>query len=66
MNIINNDEDQESQNVDECRQLHDWLEGKEAIQIELKSLAKRKVFGPIVQTPTNIQPVGYWWVFVQK
>ena len=39
---------------------------KEAIKTELRSLAKREVFGSVVQTPTNIQPVGYRWVFVQK
>ena len=66
MDIINNDEDQEPHNVDECQQRHDWLQWKEAIQIELKSLAKRKVFGPVVQTPTNIQPIGYQWVFLRK
>ena len=57
MDIIRNDEDQEPQNVNECR--HDWLKWKEVIKTELRSLAKREVFGPVVQTPTNIQPVGY-------
>ena len=32
MNIINNDEGQEPQNVNECRQRHDWLQWKEAIK----------------------------------
>ena len=64
MNIIRNVEDQEPQNVNECRHRNDWLKRKEAIKKELRSLAKREVFGPIVQTPTNIQPVG--WVFVRK
>ena len=35
-------------------------------KIQLKSLAKRKVFGLVVQTPTTIHPVGYRWAFVQK
>jgi len=39
---------------------------KEAIQAELNSLAKREVFGPVVQTPKGVSPVGYKWVFVQK
>ena len=45
---------------------NDWLKWKETIKTELRSLAKREVFGPVVQTPTNIQPVGYRWVFVRK
>ena len=57
--IINNDEDQEPQNIDECRRRNDWLKWKEAIQTELKSLAKREVFGPVVQTPKDIKPIGY-------
>ena len=64
MDIIRNDEDQEPQNVNECRHRNDWLKWKEAIKTELRSLAKREVFGPVVQTPTNIQLVGYRWVFV--
>ena len=36
------------------------------MQIELNSLTKRKVFGPVVQTAEDIKPVGYKWVFVQK
>ena len=27
---------------------------------------KREVFGPVVQTPQGIKPVGYKWVFVRK
>ena len=40
MDIIRNDEDQESQNVNECRHRNDWLKWKEAIKTELISLAK--------------------------
>ena len=32
----------------------------------LESLNKRGVFGPIVQTPIDVSPVGYKWVFVRK
>ena len=39
---------------------------KEAIQAELNSLSKQKVFGPIVRTPKGVMPVGYKWVFVCK
>ena len=52
--------------MNECQHRNDWLKWKEAIKTELRSLAKREVFGPVVQIPTNIQPVGYLWVFVRK
>ena len=54
MDITSNDEDQEPQNMNEFRCRNDWLKWKEAIQTELKSLAKREVFGPVVQTPKDI------------
>ena len=66
MDIMRNDEYQEPQTVNECRKMNDWLKWKEAIQIELNSLTKQEVFGPIVQTPRNIKPIGYKWVFVKK
>ena len=34
--------------------------------MELNSLKKRDVFGPIVRTPYDIKPVGHKWVFVRK
>ena len=36
------------------------------MQAELHSLIKRDVFGPVVQTPASIKPVGNKWVFVRK
>ena len=66
MDIIRNDEDQESQIVNECRKMNDWPKWKETIQTQLNSLAKREVFGLVIQTPGNIKPVGYKWVFVKK
>jgi hypothetical protein len=39
---------------------------KEAIQAELNSLAKREVFGPVVQTLEGVSPVGYKCVIVRK
>src|SRR5690606_7736635 len=39
---------------------------KEAINVELNSLKKRNVFGPIIITPYDVKPVGYKWVFVRK
>ncbi|KAL6335659.1 hypothetical protein AAG906_032841 [Vitis piasezkii] len=47
MDIMRNDEDQKPQTVDECQKMNDWPKWKEAIQTELKSLAKQEVFGPI-------------------
>ena len=66
IDIISNDEDQGPQNMNECRLRNDWLKWKEAIQTELKSVAKREVFGPVVQTPKVIKLVGYQWIFVRK
>jgi len=39
---------------------------EKVIHAELESLAKRKVFGPVVQTSEDIKLVGYEWIFVQK
>ncbi|GKE07280.1 putative RNA-directed DNA polymerase [Tanacetum coccineum] len=39
---------------------------EDAMQAELNSLNKRKVFGPIVTTPRDVKPVGYRWIFVRK
>ena len=36
------------------------------MQAELHSLIKRDVFGPVIQVPTSIKPVGNKWVFVRK
>ena len=66
MDIMRNDEYQELQTVNECRKMNDWPKWKEAIQTELNSLTKREVCWPIVQTPGNIKPIGYKWVFVKK
>ena len=64
--ILKEDDDHEPRSVDECRSKHDWSKWKEAIQVELDSLAKCKVFGPIVPTPNDVKPVGYKWVFIRK
>ena len=52
--ILKEDDDHEPRNVDECRSKHDWLKWKEAMQVELDSLAKRKVFGLVVPTPDDM------------
>ena len=66
LDIIQNDDDPEPQNTNECRQRNDWPKWREAMQAELHSLIKRDVFGPVVQTPASIKPVGNKWVFVRK
>ncbi|KAL5703065.1 hypothetical protein ACHQM5_028201 [Ranunculus cassubicifolius] len=63
--IIESD-DIEPRSVEECQRRADWPKWKEAIQVELDSLAKRKVFGLVAPTPPDIKPVGYKWVFVRK
>ncbi|KAM1091208.1 hypothetical protein ACFX19_018934 [Malus domestica] len=45
--------------VNECRCRMDWSNWKQAIQVELNSLAKRKVFGPVALTPPYVKPMGY-------
>ena len=66
LDIIQNDDDLEPQNTNECRQRNDWPKCREAMQAELHSLIKRDVFGPVVQTPASIKPVGNKWVFIRK
>lgn len=64
--IDHESDDPDPRSILECQKRHDWEEWKKAIQIELLSLNKRNVFGPIVTTPENINHVGYKWVFVRK
>ena len=66
LDIIRNYEDPEPQNAEECQNRNDWPKWKEAMLVELNSLMKREVFGPVVQTPKGIKFVGYKWVFVRK
>jgi len=66
LDIAKEDEDLEPKSIDECRRRVDWPKWKDAIEDELKSLERRKVFGPVVQTPMNVKPVGHKWVFVRK
>ncbi|WJZ84460.1 hypothetical protein VitviT2T_004063 [Vitis vinifera] len=64
--IITNDEDPEPRNVEEWQHRNDWPKWKKTIQVQLNSLTKREVFRPVVQTPEDVKPVGYKWVFVRK
>jgi hypothetical protein len=50
----------------ECQQRSDWTKWKEAINSELSSLAKRKVFTSVIPTPPRIHHVGFKWVFTRK
>ncbi|KAM1851176.1 hypothetical protein ACFX13_015279 [Malus domestica] len=52
-------DDTEPRSVDECQRITNWSNWKQVIQVELDSLAKHKVFGPIVPTPPHVKPVGY-------
>ena len=64
--MINESEGLEPKSIQECRQRKYWPKWKDTIEAELNSLAKREVFGPLVQTPINVKPVGYKWVFMRK
>ena len=64
--IMEENEDPEPTSVDECRKRYDWPLWKDAMNAELKALAKRKVFGPVINTPNGVRPVGSKWVFVRK
>ncbi|KAL0802974.1 hypothetical protein Bca101_058150 [Brassica carinata] len=66
LEIIEDDEDLEPTSINECMKSKDWLKWKEAINVELNSFKKRRVFGPILRTPYDVKPVGYKWVFVRK
>ncbi|CAN1250021.1 Copia protein [Linum perenne] len=66
LNVINENEDHEPKSMNACKQREDWPKWKDAIEAELHSLEKRKVFGPIVLTPKGVKPVGNKWVFVRK
>ncbi|GJY78501.1 disease resistance CC-NBS-LRR class family protein [Tanacetum coccineum] len=64
--IMSGDDDPEPKSVIDCQSRPDWGKWKDAMQAELNSLNKRKVFGPIVTTPRDVKPVGCRWIFVQK
>ncbi|GJS92894.1 retrovirus-related pol polyprotein from transposon TNT 1-94 [Tanacetum coccineum] len=64
--IVNGNDDPEPTSVIECQTRQDWNKWKEAMQPQLNSLNKRKVFGRIVLTPEVVKLVGYKWVFIRK
>ena len=55
--IIQNNPDPKT--MAECKKRSDWNKWKEAIQAELASLTKRKVFSSVMPTPSKIFPVGF-------
>ncbi|KAL1208246.1 Retrovirus-related Pol polyprotein from transposon TNT 1-94 [Cardamine amara subsp. amara] len=66
LELMDINEDPKPTSILECTQRSDWIKWKEVINVELNSLRKRNVFGPIIRTPFDIKPVGYKWVFVRK
>lgn len=60
------EDDNGPKTMEECRHRNDWTSWKGAIQVELDSLNKRGVFGPISPTLIGVKPVGYKRVFVRK
>jgi Reverse transcriptase (RNA-dependent DNA polymerase) len=61
-----NEENYVSKTPEECMHRNDWPKWKDALKTELDSLEKRNVFGPVILTPKNVNPVGYKWVFAIK
>nr|GEX01788.1 protein NADP(H)-dependent aldo-keto reductase [Tanacetum cinerariifolium] len=57
LEVMENDEDHEPKSVSECIKRNDWPKWKDAIEAELKSLEKRKVFGHVVRTSKGVKPV---------
>ena len=54
-----NKEDYVPKTPEECMHSNDWPKWKDALKAELDSLEKRNVFGPVVLTPKDVNPVGY-------
>ena len=61
-----NEKDYVPKTPEECMHRNDWPKWKDAMKAELDSLEKRNVFGPVILTPKNVNPVGYKWVFAIK
>jgi hypothetical protein len=60
--LIQNDLDPKT--MAECRSHSNWNQWKEAIQVEIASLSKRKVFSQAIPTPPKVFLVGFKWVFI--
>ncbi|GKB89276.1 hypothetical protein Tco_0961548 [Tanacetum coccineum] len=64
--IMGGDDDPEPKSDIDCQSRPDRDKWKDAMQAQLNSLNKGKVFGPIVTTPRDVKLVGCRWIFVQK
>jgi hypothetical protein len=58
--------DPDPKTMAECKRRSDWNKWKEAIEVELNSLKKRKVFNDVIPTPPRIFHVGFKWLFIRK
>jgi hypothetical protein len=58
--------DPDPKTMAECKRRSDWNMWKEAIEPELISLKKRKMFTDVIPTPPKIFFVGFKWIFIQK
>jgi Reverse transcriptase (RNA-dependent DNA polymerase) len=61
-----NEEDYVPKTSEDCMHGNDWPKWKDVLKAELDSLENRNVFGPVILTPKNVNPVGYKWVFLIK
>ncbi|KAI9114276.1 hypothetical protein K1719_014504 [Acacia pycnantha] len=61
--VMNDNKDHEPKSINEFQKRKDWPIWKDVIDAKLKSLAKRKVFGPIVHTPEDLKPIDTNGVF---
>ena len=43
--------------INECQRREIWPKWKDAIQVKMDSLTKRKVFETVMPTPPNIKPI---------
>jgi hypothetical protein len=50
----------------ECKKRSNWNKWKEAIEVELNSLKKRKVFTDVIPTPPRTFPMGFKCVFIRE
>jgi Reverse transcriptase (RNA-dependent DNA polymerase) len=54
-----NEEDYMSKTPEECMHRNDWPKWKDVLKAELNSLENRNIFGPVILTPKNVNPIGY-------
>jgi hypothetical protein len=56
--------DPDPKTMTECKRCSDWNKWKEAIDVELNLLNKRKLFIDVIPTRRRIFSVGFKWVFI--